>query len=397
MRLLTFLGTGGYAEVAYRLDGAEYRTNLCPVALLHLLHDIDEVVAFVTPEAEQKWYGELCARASECGAKCRSVHIELPRDEKGLWNLFRSLEREMHDKPVALDITHAFRAIPLVGALVAGFAKAARPEHELRVFYGAYAAEADRDSAPVLDLSGLVAVLEWTSAVTMFERSGDAREMVDLLRQTGGPLGRGGKHEERQRIDAVAKALDGISNSLKACRPLDVPEDAAAAIERVADASGTLADHVPAFHAVEDLLREALEPLSGPQEGEGPRAMLRRQIEMVRWYAERDHVPHAFALAREWLVTLSCVRLGLDWRERDQRGIAEDALGRPARRDQHTEAGQELPQSIVKCFDKVGDWRNDLLHCGMRKGNMQATTLLRLARKLPQELEPLLAECDDIK
>jgi hypothetical protein len=125
--------------------------------------------------------------------------------------------------------------------------------------------------------------------------------------------------------------------------------------------------------------------------------MLRRQLEMVRWYAERDHVPHAFALAREWLVTLSCVRLGLDWRERDQRTIAENALGRAPQHGQRADAVQELPHSIVDCFDKVADWRNDVLHCGMRRGSIQAKTLLCHARELPKLLDPLLEECGDIQ
>ena len=179
MRLLTFLGTGNYDEIPYRLHGQECRTLLCPIAIARIT-GATEIVAFVTDQAREKWFNELEQQAAAFDATCRPVSIGLPADEAGMWDLFRSVHSELTGPSVALDVTHAFRAIPFVAMAVAGFARATNSNAVEAIYYGAYEAKGPDGVVPIIELTSLVSVLDWTAAVGAFQRYGDASMISEL-------------------------------------------------------------------------------------------------------------------------------------------------------------------------------------------------------------------------
>lgn len=378
MRLLTFLGIGNYEEVLYRLGEQECRTKLCPVAISRI-KGITDIVAFVTDEARCKWFNELVTEASAHGAASRAVGIDLPRDEAGMWELFRAVEAEMHDAPVVLDVTHAFRAIPLVAMAVAGFARATNPQVLNAVYYGAYEARNREGVAPIIDLTSLVSVLDWTSAVAAFRHYGDASSMAGLMERTCDRLGRDGFTAAASELRGVKSSLSAASEALRACRPRTAPSAAKDAQKQIEEHLPTIARHEPAFRAVSAELLEALGAIAAGAEAAANRAVLEAHLAMVRWYAEHRHPLHALALAREWIVTLACMLCGLDWTSREQRCEAEKRM-----------QDHPVPEEVRVVWDRVSGWRNDVLHCGMRRGAMAAARVLTNVDRLTDELSPLL-------
>lgn len=378
MRLLTFLGTSRYEEVPYRLHGQECRTRLCPIAIATIAK-ADEIVVFVTAEARELWYDELRRGAEKLGAACRAVSIELPADEAGMWALFRAVQSEICGTSVALDVTHAFRAIPMVAMAVAGFARATDPQALKAVYYGAYEARDAEGVTPIIELTSLVSVLDWTSAVGGFQRYGDASAMARLVEEDLRPLGAEGKIEAATALRQVAGRLEAASANLLACRPRSVPEAARRAIAAIGDHAAATEAQVPAFHAVRDMLLEALGGLTVSSETRSNRAQLEAQLAMIRWYAGHRHPLHALALSREWIVTLACMLNHLDWTSREKRSEVEALI--------HDHA---VPRQLADSFDRVSQWRNDVLHCGMRESSMPAETVLKNAKGLDKVLLPLL-------
>ncbi|NUQ70594.1 MAG: hypothetical protein HUU17_07210 [Chthonomonadales bacterium] len=379
MRLLTFLGTTEYKEVPYRLHDQAFRTRLCPVAISRI-ERIADVVVFVTDEARAMWFGTLEAELAESGATCRAVGIQLPNDEAGMWSLFRAVQGEMTGPNVALDVTHAFRAIPFVAMSVAGFARATNPEAVAAIYYGAYEARDDDGVAPIIELTSLVSVLDWTAAVGAFQRYGDAAIIAKLIGLERRRLASAGRRDDLTALGQVAGDLERASADLLACRPRLVSETARRSREAINRHAETTKERTPAFHAVRNTLLGALGALAVDTGGMSPRIMLEAQLAMVRWYVNHGHPLHALALSREWLVTLVCILRDLDWESRERRDEAERHIH-----------NREVPPDVADRFDRVSQWRNDVLHCGMRASAMSAETVLKNVAKLLAELSPLLA------
>jgi len=262
---------------------------------------------------------------------------------------------------------------------VAGFARAANPDAVAAIYYGAYDARGDDGVAPIIELTSLVSVLDWTAAVGAFRRYGDAANIADLIRRDCRHLASAGRRDDLTALGQVARDLERASADLLTCRPRKVPEAARSSMEAIKRHAKTIEEQAPAFHAVRDTLLDALSGLAVDSGGASCRNMLEAQLAMVRWYVEHRHPLHALALSREWLVTLVCILRDLDWTSREQRDEAETHI-----------RNREVPPDVADRFDRVSQWRNDVLHCGMRDSPMSADRVLRNVAKLPEELSPLI-------
>jgi hypothetical protein len=128
---------------------------------------------------------------------------------------------------------------------------------------------------------------------------------------------------------------------------------------------------------------------------------LRRQVAMIDYLLRHSLIGQAILLAREWLVSwvASCRGEG-DWRDEKFRETElESALGAAAVSAQGKSAEvpawfSQLPQysRLGALWTQLTNLRNDLAHCGMRKGPVSPTNIVRRAEELPRLLEPLLEE-----
>ncbi|MCY0885132.1 MAG: TIGR02221 family CRISPR-associated protein [Firmicutes bacterium] len=81
---------------------------------------------------------------------------------------------------VILDVTHGFRHLPLLGVLSAWYLQQVRHLQIGAVYYGAF--EMRRDGrTPVLNLLGLLNLLQWVNALARFEESANPGVFVPLL------------------------------------------------------------------------------------------------------------------------------------------------------------------------------------------------------------------------
>lgn len=393
MKLITFLGTGRYEAVRYTLRQQSYETDLCPAALVHLLGNVSEVVAFVTDESRDKWYQALKQQVAG-RAECRDVLVRLPEDEAGVWDLFLKIYSEMKEGPAVLDVTHGFRAVPVLGIAVAAFVHAMDPEAVEGVYYGAYDAKKD-NAVPIWDLTPLVTLMDWTSAVQLYAYTGNASRIAELLEQVQNEA-----YQEKQpgsalptQLQPLAGLLRGLSQAIYLARPLEAPHNAKAALERLEQARGEIRDLVPPFDAVADRLKADTERFVLQAQDIG--AVLDYQLELIDWYAQHRYPLHAFALAREWLVTLACARAGSDWRDPDDRTKVE----RLFREKEHgySSANDEaplvdtMPDDLHKCWSQVSQIRNDILHCGMGRNEAHK------ARKIMENLQELKGKLEAVR
>lgn len=120
---------------------------------------------------------------------------------------------------VALDITHGFRHLAMLGLTAARYLSHARDVQVVGLYYGALDMTA-AGSTPVLELSGLAHTQEWAEALAAYEASGDFSRFAPLLARDGlaaaqvEALVRGGHLLSVNNIADAARALQPVYQAL---------------------------------------------------------------------------------------------------------------------------------------------------------------------------------------
>ncbi len=121
------------------------------------------------------------------GYEVRLVRIPYGRSQDEQTEILeRIAEQVSQGDEVALDVTHGLRHLPMLGLVSAVLVGSVRGARVRGVYYGALDMRVD-DAAPVLELSGLLAISDWARAVARFEGGGDYGALAHELAGAGLP------------------------------------------------------------------------------------------------------------------------------------------------------------------------------------------------------------------
>ncbi len=247
MTLTSFLGKSqhGYRRTRYRFpDGSERETAYFGLTLAEYLN-ADRLILIGTPSsmwdvlienvvgdaAEEALRLELidAARAGQVEesllARLRPAierslgrvvllivipfSMEFSDQHALLVRLAGALKRE---ERVAIDVTHGFRHLAMLGLTAARYLARARGIEVIGLYYGALDM-VQNGVAPVVELTGLAHVQEWAEALAAYEASGDFSRFAPLLERDG---------FDRGLADGLRRgwALLNVSNVVDAARAL---------------------------------------------------------------------------------------------------------------------------------------------------------------------------------
>lgn len=387
-RAVGFLGLGRYDETNYQLGNRSDRSKFSPLAIAGLL-DARNVTLLTTADAQQA-HGEAIRR--ECETRgIGLVFREIPegRTEADLRSQFRILRDELmmeRERPLALDITLGFRAQPFFSAAtLATLAAAEKLPTETRLFYGAFDARTDT-TTPVWELTSFLDMIRFAFAAALFRHSGDGRPLAEEL------------EAERRRIAERAKAGErGFARS-KVIRPLRVfSEDLAASrvagllvgtesqpasapelLEAISTwRSECNKDHPALEPILDDLIelcgRLAVSPEQRSSDGlAAPDARL-AMATLANWFFKSGRLTEAAAIAREEIVNR----------------MADTPTALHAGHSDFDEEGRRRAERRASSASHVRgllDWRNDLLHAGMRKTPQPGDRLARNVKTLVEQI-----------
>ncbi|MFN3928221.1 MAG: TIGR02221 family CRISPR-associated protein [Thermoflexus sp.] len=397
MKAISFLGTSEYAEVTYIYNDREFRTDLFPEALFHFFPDLELIYLFATPTVQaHSNLQRLRERVQSKGKRLEVVPIPEGRSEDELWEIFSGLTGTVAEgEKVVFDITHSFRSIPFLTFLAAAYLRAARRVTIRAVIYGAYEArpKGDPSPRPVFDLTPFVFLLDWLAATNQFIHTGDAQYLARLLVREGKNRGSGA-------LKNAGQELEDFSRAMMLCRPLEVMEKAGRVSAVLRKVSGEFHRWARPFEVMAGRIQEEYGRYALPRPRESVQESLRRQLDLIRWYAGHGQIIQAVTLAREWMVTAVGWRLfGKFALSLEERGGIEhglSGLSRVAQKrsapDELNEEGRELQRwpeaaALSDLWNQLTAVRNDLDHAGMNPSPMSAT---KLARKAKEEILPAL-------
>jgi CRISPR-associated DxTHG motif protein len=412
-KIITFLGTYP-KQTEYLHDGEIYTGQVFGEALRQFV-DFKEMLVFTTERAGETTWPVLEALDD---ARIRRVDIAIGGDTQELWTLFKTLTEEVAPgDEVIFDITHGLRSIPFLVFLAAAYLKEARDVEIDKIYYGAYELG---QPAPVIDLSEFVTLLDWLTATNQFIYTGNGQYLAALLRDAGAfehPHRELTPEEQVQYATAkrIGRAAGAITETSQALLTTLVPHSEGASatlLERLQDAREDLAQKAPPYRMLADRIRETYEPLAvaEPMTDDLERD-LQVQLVMIDWYMDKGHLPQAFTLMREWIVTAVGYRLDISAPDiLDVKGLRRDvesALGHNAKSWQQANDPAYTPPRLVRAlrelvdakemadfWNQLTDFRNRINHGAMRKhwAQMPVATVMSLSKDIHADFTSMTAK-----
>lgn len=359
--IITFLGDRGALETKYCIQGRYYLGRVFAEAL-HQFCEYDRMLVCVTAKAREKTWPVL-----ESLQDTRIEPVDIPTGEttEEMWQTFRIIAGRVNEgDEVIFDITHGLRSLPFLVFLFAAYLKAAKSVKIRAVYYGALELQ-NRDEgkpSPVIDLSEFVSMLDWITATDRFIYLGLGNGLSDLVRNSA---------------PAVADAINDTSLALLLSRPLGTME-AADRLRCEIEAAKQEDVSLPLpFALLSDKVQNAYTrfALADPLSDENTVENLRRQVNMVDWYVERQQYNQAATLWYEVLISLVAYACGLRGEailDKNQRDKFEKALNNYTDPPAGTLSDaqkclRDMPNAgcIVDLWKKYKGVRNDVAHTEM--------------------------------
>jgi len=329
MKLLTFVGPNTYNQTTYVWDVHRYETEFIAEALASWL-PFDKVVVFLTEKAKAgtNWT-QLSQRLQE--RDVQEVPIPDGKTEEEVWEIFdRVIASVEHGDEIAIDVTHAFRSLPMVLVAVAAFLRTVKAVRVRHIFYGCYMK--DEPESPVIDLNLLLELLDWMEATRRFKETGDARWIGEKLRSTQDRLRREQKGEPRE-LKKAGERLITLSQALQLARPIEAAEAARQLRNLLPTASSEIDTWAKPFSLLIEDIKAQVEQLAYENTDTLDSQHLEKQLQFIEQLQRYGLVTQATQMAREWVVNwaiwYSKGKVDLpsgDWLDKDVRDEIERVL-----------------------------------------------------------------------
>lgn len=209
---VSFLGTSNYVNCAYDID-ENYPVRFVQEALIRDIckdwGENDHIYIFCTDEAERVNWVDNGQKSPEeeidkIGLESRlkglniitpyeKVRIEEGFSEDSIWNIFDVVYRQLQEGDhIYFDVTHAFRSIPLFSTILFNYSGFMKHTEIVAIKYGAFeklgtAFEVrkkilgERGVAPIIDLTNIVRLQEYTEIANNLVNFGKTRKLSSKL------------------------------------------------------------------------------------------------------------------------------------------------------------------------------------------------------------------------
>lgn len=429
-RIVTFLGLGSpkvphYDPCIYAWESTQtVKTPIHDVATILGVEGSISLVVLGTDEVLQRWFGtdrlyETYLR--EALGHTRNIQLGFERlpmgqTERERWDIFQTVVRCLsHEvlelsspyaltskekessapQQIFLDITHGFRSQPFFAASAVAFVASQRrrvfsEEQELpslRILYAAF--ERDKEIAPVLELTQLIEVMAWDSAIDGLMRYGRSDDLESLLRdlqkrtvlssQTS--QGHDKKFPSFGKLGSSARTM---ADNLATARIPSLLQDRflMEALKKNAD---DLKQWVPPLEAQLEHLKHWVSQMQAQHTISA--AGIQASLHLADIYLATQRYSELSALLRETLISGWTLQV-----HTSQDQIMQPGNGQFPEQREHLEkqlshlAFQEQHPGLPECFRQLADLRNDVQHCAYRNNSRSAN---KIRDELPIQLKKI--------
>jgi CRISPR-associated Csx2 family protein len=314
---LSFLGLGsdnkygrkGYTRACYELDGERSsETEFVQVAEHEILwkkaggQPFDKTIIVATAKSYNSNFLSLSEQLKKVGA-AQIAHVIIDEDMsgEGQWKWFEAiLSRIDYSDRLTVDLTHGYRAIPIVFSTAINFLQKAKNITLDAVYYGAF--DVNRNLTPIVDMKAFYLINEWAEAVSRLVEDADARKMARTARLT--PAFQVGEVNDKRLIKAIEDLTDSIRNV--DIHKVKAKAESALLLVREKETGASLAGQL-----LLDLVHQKFKVLSTgiPESGQYDQEYFRMQIEIIRLLLEHMLYMQAYTVMREFIGSLGLIHI----------------------------------------------------------------------------------------
>ncbi len=398
--LLSFLGTGNYMSCKYK--SKEMGESKVVVYAQEAIADLycreftknDIAYVFLTKAAEEKHWDDLnSVLVGKHQFKVKGVkNISEGYSEEQLWSIFETIYNVLEeDDEIILDVTHAFRSLPMLQIVLLNYAKSLKNVKINAILYGAFESigpayniaeripnPKDRVAA-LLDLTAFSAIQAWTFGAESFIKTGKTTTIKQLSLENIKPIliDSKGKDETANGIRGLMKSLSSIENSITTNRGKLINEgesfeQAKAEILKLSENTDTV------FTPIKPILKQILSKLEVFDERPHWEAA-------VQWCIDHELIQQGITQLQEGIISFICEKHELDKYNLTDRELVAQALNILEQKfeeaDWHTPAAdykEKVKEIINDEFAKehkgnyaaLSTYRNDINHGGYKENSI---------------------------
>lgn len=426
---ISVLGTGNYKKCYYvAQDFSSMETRFIQQATLKRLTDKgdwtgeDEALILLTKDAKtDNWIVENHRRKNFKGEiipeeyiglqeELESMNLPMPintldipdgKNEQEIWDIFDILYKALQDgDELYFDVTHGFRYLPMLVLVLGKYAHQLKHTEVKSITYGNWETRnKETNEAPIIDITPLATLQDWTVAVHDYLEHGDATLLKTCSEKPLKAINRkayetnGKSDEDAKALQNLSKWVDTFSENIRFNRgnEIIIGKESSAIKEN----SDVPCDHL---RPLKPLLGKIKESVADFEEN-SPKNM----ILAAKLCIEYQNYPSAVSLLQEGVVSFLCEKYGIDKLEENQRDIINRAIRKkdkpfdyiPCEYSEKEKKIDEiyhdakLNQQLVKAFVKLSEARNFVNHAGMKKKKYEA----KVIRKHVNEAAETILEC----
>ena len=422
---MSFLGTNDYLECLYYQNQNFHQCRFVQEATISFYcHDWtadDRIVIFTTKEADiRNWQDDghkdyhtgqakkiqgLKTRILQMNLQASVEQVIIPSgiDENDIWTLFNQIYDQLHEKDkVIFDITHAYRTIPLFAIVVLNYAKIMKEIQLQGIYYGALETLGSINDAklkspenrrvPIVDYTALDQLLEWTSAIDQYIKTGNANDIGKLTEsQARSRLSKSkGKDRFLHSFRKLGESLQTFSMDMATVRGLSITSDIQRVKANINDCSDI--DLVAPFKPVLSKIKARMESFQGNPSSD---YSIDHGIQAAQFCLDHNMIQQALTLIVETMISYFLDRVGINpldfstkttnsYRQLVNQAIAIYVKDNQSKEKwlQHSPQLQPMKQKLLLCLDNhqkiinqyhtINDYRNDINHAGINKDPKQA-------------------------
>jgi len=388
--LVGFLGEGKYDETKYYIeDKNNYKNTKYILEALKEFVKPDKIIVITTETAKEKKIESIgIPIIDDVKNHLGEIEILIIPEGKDIENqkeIFRQIVKffeKYKDASFHVDVTHGFRYLPFIFFTSFVYLKNIYDINIEKIYYGNF--ERGKEYSPIIDLSYLLDLVNWSSSVYLFNQRFDAKALSKAIVSTKVNIR---EKSEMPNLSKLGSALSSFSNEFLNVRPIKIAEIATDIKEKISKSREEIkkwADHLlPLFDrlAEEDFRKLSLEnPETLDKEN------LRYQLNLIKIYVDKNLLLQAILLLREFMISYIIYAINeqekwIDHNFRESVSGALNALDKSASKHNSEEAPQnknvmdvlqkvknvEDIEGFIKHWNKVIEYRNIFAHCGMKK------------------------------
>lgn len=320
---ISFIGTNNYKWTYYSF-GEEWKSpkpvRFIQEALISMLcadwTEKDQIYIFRTEKARVlNWIDkpdvtglESTLRQMDLKVPFKDIEIKEGFSEKDVWDIFNSIYSQLQpDDQIYLDVTHAFRSIPMFSTILFNYSKMMLHTETRAIYYGAFekmgsGPEVDKipvekRDAPILDLSNFVYLQDITSAANNFIKYGNLQATSDILKD----IERGvtfDKQAHKLKFNDLSFALLDFSGEMDTCRGSII--QSGATVKKIRSRINSFLD-LPIPDPIKDILKAVMQKMNAFSS----EPTLDNVVEAIWWCSQNGMMQQAYTLAEEYIITVA--------------------------------------------------------------------------------------------